>query len=369
MAPIAPLYDRQKFCTYAPKNREIPTGHGPHGPGYEPYETLVAKPASFRPVALSSIAVLAVLNMSPRASIANAHDAGSPVTPVIISALEPAVRVNPGREWEGAPRSSASPNSLRWAQSQTVDFEVRDTSGDPSEPVLLPIILPSGIQNDYTFIMIRGLPAGFKLSAGFPTRDAWAVSLRDVPSLTLTAPANFEGALYLDVSLVRGRDVPPETRRLTVMLRRTPDRMTTATTTAAKTTTGSGSQILTAAPPPSVGGANSLLKDLDDDEKTGLVLPPTGVSDAEEKALMQRASGLLKNGDVAGARLLYENLAMRGSAKGAFSLGQTYDPDFLKTIFVKGMKADIETAKKWYQKAAELGYADAKARLSTLETR
>jgi hypothetical protein len=40
---------------------------------------------------------------------------------------------------------------------------------------------------------------------------------------------------------------------------------------------------------------------------------------AEEEALLKKGMILLKNGDISAARLNFENLALRGSTKGAFA--------------------------------------------------
>lgn len=79
------------------------------------------------------------------------------------------------------------------------------------------------------------------------------------------------------------------------------------------------------------------------------------LSGTEEESLLQRASGLMKRGDVTGARLLFEHLAYRGSALGAFALAQSYDPRYLKKIYVRGLTADQKQADFWYRRAAELG--------------
>jgi TPR repeat protein len=93
---------------------------------------------------------------------------------------------------------------------------------------------------------------------------------------------------------------------------------------------------------------------------------PASISRDDESAGMQRAEQFLKNADIAGARLMFENLALRGSAQAAFAMGQTYDPEFLKTLVVQGLRPDVEQAKSWYRKALELGSPEASGRLSAL---
>jgi TPR repeat protein len=84
-------------------------------------------------------------------------------------------------------------------------------------------------------------------------------------------------------------------------------------------------------------------------------------------AYLERARALVKANDIAAARLIFTRLASNGIAEAAFELGQTYDPDFLRTIHVAGLKPDPEVARQWYTRAAALGNADAQSRLAKLK--
>lgn len=82
---------------------------------------------------------------------------------------------------------------------------------------------------------------------------------------------------------------------------------------------------------------------------------------------MDRAAEFLANSDIAAVRLIYETLAMRGSARAAFAMGQTYDPEFLAGRRIEGLRPDIENARRWYRRAIALGSQDAQARLVSLD--
>jgi len=84
-------------------------------------------------------------------------------------------------------------------------------------------------------------------------------------------------------------------------------------------------------------------------------------------AYLARARALMKANDIAAARLIFTRLATNGVAEAAFDLGQTYDPDFLRTMHIAGLEPDLEVARRWYMKAAALGNADAQSRLATLK--
>ncbi len=85
-----------------------------------------------------------------------------------------------------------------------------------------------------------------------------------------------------------------------------------------------------------------------------------------EDAVLERAFNQLSHGDVAGARAVYESMAQGGSARGALGLAESYDPDFLTSRQIQGVKADPVLARLWYEKAAKLGRFEAAKRLDAL---
>jgi hypothetical protein len=90
--------------------------------------------------------------------------------------------------------------------------------------------------------------------------------------------------------------------------------------------------------------------------------------DSEELAnLMTRAKALLASGDISPARLLLERAAEAQEASAALMLAQTYDPTVLGTQDIRNITPDPAMARNWYQRAAQLGSADAQRRLSQLQ--
>jgi TPR repeat protein len=89
--------------------------------------------------------------------------------------------------------------------------------------------------------------------------------------------------------------------------------------------------------------------------------------DPEELAtLMQRAKNFLAAGDIPAARLLLERAADAQEPAAALMLAQTYDPDVVGARDVRNIIAEPAKARAWYQKAAQLGSADAQRRLAQL---
>jgi hypothetical protein len=93
--------------------------------------------------------------------------------------------------------------------------------------------------------------------------------------------------------------------------------------------------------------------------------PQARKMDADELAtLMKRAKESLTAGDIPVARLLLERAADGQDAGAALMLAQTYDPVVLGTSDVRNITPEPDKAKSWYQRAAQLGSADAQRRLA-----
>ena len=90
--------------------------------------------------------------------------------------------------------------------------------------------------------------------------------------------------------------------------------------------------------------------------------------DADELAtLMKRAKESLAAGDIPVARLLLERAADGQDAGAALMLAQTYDSAVLGTSDVRNITPEPDKARLWYQRAAQLGSADAQRRLAQMQ--
>jgi hypothetical protein len=97
--------------------------------------------------------------------------------------------------------------------------------------------------------------------------------------------------------------------------------------------------------------------------------PTRALDPASIKLLLQQGEQFVASGDLAAARLVYRRAADAGDAAAALALGATYDPVVLAKIGVRGIGADIEKARSWYEKAKEFGSPDAPRRLEMLANR
>jgi hypothetical protein len=177
------------------------------------------------------------------------------------------------------------------------------------------------------------------------------VSLKELETLTIDVPDDFQGAFDYEVILVLGTSDNRESRKASV---------TIAETTAALPASGDE-------PESDRRLTSARAQDPVPASETGQSAPPRQqLSPSVEQPMLDQAMALLQNGDVASARLLYEHLAKKGSALGALSLAKTYDADVLLGLGVVGMRPDRAEARRWYERAAELGSPEARQRLETL---
>lgn len=258
---------------------------------------------------------------------------------------------------------------VRVAQSENAYLDAGNIFGPAGRPVRVPVTLNGAKMEEYSFLMFRGLPPKVTLSVGFRLKDSWAVSLRDLDSLFLETPEDFEGSFKLEVVLVKGRDTPAESRMITVEILpgdiSIPDNSRIAKSAPSQPLASQspaqiapGPQVLTAAP--RTPKEEALVE-----REPAPVARPSGPP-PQEQAMMQRAETLMRSKDIASARLVYEHLAKNGSARAAFAMAKTYDPAYIRGMEGAGMKPDVAKARMWYQQAADLGNQEAASRLSAL---
>jgi hypothetical protein len=93
---------------------------------------------------------------------------------------------------------------------------------------------------------------------------------------------------------------------------------------------------------------------------------PLRLDDREIATLVMRGENFIANGDLASARLLLQRAADAGSANAALALAATFDPFVTNGLGVAGGEPDVVRARKWYQRAIELGSTAASKQLAKL---
>lgn len=215
---------------------------------------------------------------------------------------------------------------------------------EPASRVRLSIqVGPSGALPKSSFIRIRGLPPAAALTEGHViAAGTWAVPLAALPALTIVLPASQQGESRIAIILV---SVDGEVLAETTML---------LTVSAPEPTTPEPVPRQLAQPSARLGAA------------------PLPKSSAErEQALGLHAKGLeqLERGNVFAARKFFERGTEAGLAQSAVALASTFDPNELVKIRVIGLQPNIDEARKWYERARELGALEAVERLQRLGSR
>jgi len=238
-----------------------------------------------------------------------------------------------GRTQRPEPRIAVAQTIVAEAASQTA---VQIQAG-PSEAI------PAN-----SFIRLRGLPASVSLSDGYSIAPgSWAIPLQSLPMLRAIIPAGVSGRSELTISLVSvDGTLLAEVRTAFVV---GPSAMMAPADSQRPSTT-----LLQPRPSP----ARPLLPRAPE-------LPPDEKERAEK--LVAQGERFLSQGNVAVARQFFQRAADAGFAPAAVRLASTYDPGELARLRVQGVVPDRAEAKKWYERARDLGAPEAEERLAKLD--
>jgi hypothetical protein len=258
-------------------------------------------------------------------------------------------------------------------------FNVTSNSGPSGQPLPLRIELPENPTASYSFLMFRNLPPQFRLSAGFGTKTYWAVSLNDVQDLQIIPPESYSGTLALEVLLIKTIGSDPERAVANVTFQPSANSGQLLTSTppdggiTAALPSGTAGKSFDRIPSEASGSGGSTARQprtIEEPLPNARMQPgrPAALTEADQ-AQMDRGDEYLRQGDVASARLIYRQLARRSIADGAYAMASTYDPEYLGSLGVRGLKPDVAEARKWYEKAHSLGSPLAAKRLGALGQR
>jgi TPR repeat protein len=193
-----------------------------------------------------------------------------------------------------------------------------------NEPLSLGVSVDSATGHES--VLLAGLALGTRLSAGVPVSEAsWQLAPRDLDVVYVYAPKDFIGIMNTAVNLLSANQRLIESRavRLEWIVK------------------------LNSSPPTR------------QTEPEAVNAPAVQPMNPEDAVLMERGRDLLKSGDVASARLVFNSLANAGIADAALALATTYDPRYLAQHNLIGVAGDETKAHHWYRRASELGSTEA----------
>jgi hypothetical protein len=272
-----------------------------------------------------------------------------------------------------------APNGAIPATAQTQSVQIS------SQPVLLvepsvetpfPIQLSDSAQvPKQAFVRIRGLPPAAVLSEGHAIKaGTWAVPLTGLSNLMVTVAAGSEGKFPVLVALVLVDGAVVRETEITLAVI---PAASTSSPRPPQTPVNSASLGPPALPmpPPSTPLTSPPLKLAPERQAAPPVDPsnaPQLKNEDRDRATkyVQRGDESLAAGNITMARLFYQKAAEIGWAQGALALAGTYDPAELSRLkVVGGVDPDRAAAQKWYEKARQLGSPQAAERLLKLGVR
>jgi hypothetical protein len=213
---------------------------------------------------------------------------------------------------------------------------------DNSEAVLAVQVGPLGATPPRAFVSLRGLPPAVSLRDGHSVGPgSWAVPISALPSLRARIPVGLSGRSEIVISLIAMDGRLLAQARSTMLIE-----------------PASPQAALALSPGPAPGATTPLAgHELGDEQRE---------QRARAERLLARGEALLANGNILGARDFFERAADAGLGASALQLGGTYDPVELKRLKVQGVAPDPVLARKWYERARDLGASEAAGLLARL---
>jgi TPR repeat protein len=99
----------------------------------------------------------------------------------------------------------------------------------------------------------------------------------------------------------------------------------------------------------------------------GAKAPAPSLPQARLDHLLAQGDRHLADGNLVIARQYYLRAAQAGMARAALRLAETYDPNELRRLNVRGLLPDVAEAKRWYAQAIALGETGAQIKLGRLQ--
>ena len=237
-------------------------------------------------------------------------------TAQLVELQQASIAAAPQRETEAAPQGETE------VKPQIALNTDRRIEAKPGEEVPFNIAIDSvDMLPPRSIIAIRGIPQGATFSQGRPYGSSeWSLTPDEVGDLRIHLPKGTTEGTDMRIELV-GAD---------------------GTTLASATTR----------------------LDVAEDPRAALILRSDESDRIED--LIKHGQKMVEVGYLAGARAYFKRAVEAGSGEAALLLGACYDPAFIEKIGAQGIKPDPQEARNWYERAKQLGIADADAKLAEL---
>jgi hypothetical protein len=250
-----------------------------------------------------------------------------------LAALATLAFAGAGAAQRSEPRITVAPTIVAEAASQTaVQIQAGPADAIPGN----------------SFIRLRGLPPSVSLSDGYSIGPgSWAVPLLGLSSLKAVIPAGVSGRSELTISLVS---------------------VDGTLLAEAKTAFVVGPSAMMAPGDSQKQSSSNLVPPRPLPARPLVPRAPDLAAEEKDRAekLMAQGERQLQQGSIVLAREFFRRAADIGFAPAAIRLASTYDPGELSRLGAKGVVPDRAEAKKWYERARDLGAPEAEERLAKL---
>jgi hypothetical protein len=265
-----------------------------------------------------------------------------------------------GRDGAGAWAGGTS-DAIRLAQREQTRISVAETILAEAASVIAihieigsPRTLPKNC-----FVRLRGLPPSVSLTEGYSIGPgSWAIPLFGLATLKASVPAGAAGRSELFISLVGidGSLIAQATSTFIVG--------PSAVLAQSGKLSSEPQQQFFASPPLPLPAVRS---DRNDKATRPLEAPEETRLIALGERYIAQGEQYLSEGNVAIARQFFQRAADAGYAPGAMRLAATYDPAEYSQLQLQGIIPDLALARRWYERARDLGAPGADERLARLE--
>lgn len=249
-----------------------------------------------------------------------------------------------------APAPAEPPRDAVQSDTMAHRLTARNVSGAGDGPIKLDIKVADTADKEECLISLKGLPAEARLSTGIDVGGGqWLLPPARLKDLAVTLPKGTTGQFGLEVQLLKDDAQTSLSDPVSFDLRVGSKRQDGGVLAPSNTGTA-----------PAGGEQASRLAVLPDET-------PQIETDFLTQMLIRDGNRLMRDGDIASARRLYEQAAGKGNAEAALAMGRSYDPSYFEKLPVKTGKPDPATAFEWYKKALEGGLVTARVKIDALK--
>lgn len=221
----------------------------------------------------------------------------------------------------------------------------RPVTGPADQQLDIDITITNPADAEDALVSLRGLPADAQLSTGIDVGGGqWLLPPAKLNDLTVTVPKASEGEYQLEVQLLKddAQTSTSDALNFPMVIGEAP--------TDNRIASADAEEALRAA----------RLAPLPDET-------PQLDTDFLTQTLIRDGNHMMRDGDIIGARRLYEQAAANGNPEAALAMGRSFDPSYFEKVPVKTGKPDPSVAFDWYKKALDGGLVTARAKIDALK--